>query len=139
MKERRTAQRLSCAVIALAFAFAQRSSAAPAVASADESALPKSAVFAFPNPARYSTTIRFEAADDVLDVKVRIFTVSGRPVREFRGHEITRPKPGLRHAKWNLKNAAGSDVAPGVYLFFVEVRDAAGRTHRVIKKLAVIR
>ena len=43
------------------------------------------------------------------------------------------PKPGLYHAKWDLRNMRGEDIASGVYLFMVKVKiGALGRCELIL-------
>ncbi|MEK7426454.1 MAG: carboxypeptidase-like regulatory domain-containing protein, partial [Actinomycetota bacterium] len=51
--------------------------------------LPEASVFAFPNPARTSTTIRFVTVLAPLEAQVLIFDIGGHIVREFPGSQIT--------------------------------------------------
>jgi hypothetical protein len=102
--------------------------------------LPEGAVFAFPNPARSATTVRFTSGLSPLEAQVAIFDIAGNLVREIAGTEMASPSPGLYHADWDLRNGRGEDVASGVYLFMVKVRGGAGgQQAKVIKKLAVVR
>ncbi len=101
--------------------------------------LPEADVFAFPNPARSQTTIRFTTTLPGLEAQVRIFDLSGTLVRELTGSEMTSPKPSLYHAKWDLKNMHGESAASGIYLFIVKVKGSNGQSGKVIKKLAVVK
>jgi hypothetical protein len=101
--------------------------------------LPVESVFAFPNPARSGTTIRFITGLFPFEGNVRIFDIAGQLVREIPGGELSSPSPGLYHAVWDLKNNNGQDVASGVYLFIVKVKGANGQTAKVVKKVAVVR
>ncbi len=108
-------------------------------ASAVSDPLPADQVFAFPNPARSQTTIRFMSELPGSEVRVRVFDVSGGLVKEWAGPALTSPKPGLTHAAWDLTNDLGQRVASGVYLFEVKVSGPDGVVSKVIKKLAVVR
>lgn len=103
--------------------------------------LPDATVFAFPNPARHSTTIRFETALQPLEAQISIFDLKGALVREVPGSQITATAtPGLYHYVWDLTNAQGRGVASGVYLFMVKVKGGSeNQLVKVIKKLAVVR
>jgi hypothetical protein len=103
--------------------------------------LPDASVFAFPNPARHSTTIRFETALQPLEAQIAIFDLKGSLVREVPGNRITATAtPGLYHYVWDLTNARGEPVASGVYLFMVKVKGGSeNQLVKVIKKLAVVR
>lgn len=103
--------------------------------------LPDATVFAFPNPARHSTTIRFETALQPLEAQIAIFDLKGSLVREVPGSQITATAtPGLYHYVWDLTNAQGRGVASGVYLFMVKVKGGSeNQLVKVVKKLAVVR
>lgn len=103
--------------------------------------LPDATVFAFPNPARHSTTIRFETALQPLEAQIAIFDLKGALVREVPGSLITATAtPGLYHYVWDLTNSRGTPVASGVYLFMVKVKGGSeNQLVKVIKKLAVVR
>ncbi|MBI5594896.1 MAG: hypothetical protein HY928_02280 [Elusimicrobia bacterium] len=101
--------------------------------------LPEAQVFAFPNPARERTTVRFVSGLPGLEAQVSIFDIAGVLVREIPGSSMV-PKPGgLYHAAWDLANDRGEAVASGVYLVMVKVRGSNGQSGKVIKKLAVVR
>ena len=129
-------KRFAGVLLALALATGPACAWAPAQ---DPGALPRDGVFAFPNPARVSTTIRFETSSNLLDARIRIFDVTGRMVKEISRSDIKSPKPGLCHATWDLRNMSGAAVASGVYIFVVGVSGSDGRSHRVVKKLAVVK
>jgi hypothetical protein len=108
--------------------------------------LPSASVFAFPNPARTSTTIRFTSALQPLQADITIFDIGGNLVREIPGDQVqtlldpATGNPDLYHADWDLRNSRGEDVASGVYLFMVKVKGGTGnQLVKVIKKVAVVR
>ncbi len=102
--------------------------------------LPTASVFAFPNPARTSTTIRFETALAPLEAGIYIFDLVGNLVKEFSDSQISRMGGGLQHVVWNLNNSSGQSVAPGVYNVMVKIRGGTeNQSATVIKKLAVVR
>jgi len=101
--------------------------------------LPEAEAFAFPNPAKNSTTVRFRSPLAPLEAQVLVFDIAGDLVREIQGHEIRSPSPGIYHAVWDLANMRGEGVASGVYLFMVKVKGSNGQSAKVIKKLAVVK
>ena len=102
--------------------------------------LPEASVFAFPNPAERSATIRFESSLWPLEAQVQIFDIAGVLVREIPGSSVSSPSPGRYHAVWDLTNSRGDPVAPGVYLFQVKIRGGPDQqSASIIKKLAVLR
>ena len=102
--------------------------------------LPEEAVFAFPNPARTATTIRFMTDLAPLEADINIFDLAGNLVREFPGSAIVA-MPGSRyHVVWDLNNSRGQAVASGVYLVMVKIKGGSdSQTAKVIKKVAVVR
>jgi hypothetical protein len=90
------------------------------------------AVKVYPNPWKKSvhaqTPVRFEGLP--LDAKVQIFTVSG--------HRVTVLDSVAGTALWQgVRNDQGDQVASGIYLYVITLRDGSGDKHR--GKLAVIR
>lgn len=108
------------------------------------SPLPNDQVFAFPNPARRSTTFRFQSALLPLEAQIRIFDVAGHFVKELTtaAGQIQAAfgfGPGVYHADWDLTNNRGEGVASGVYLFSVKVNGGNSQSALVTKKLAVVK
>lgn len=106
--------------------------------------LPAASVFAFPNPARAATTIRFATALSPLEADILIFDVAGNLVREIPGSEIQPVNdpafPDVYHATWDLTNGRGRPVASGVYLVLVKVKGGSqSQIAKAIKKVAVVR
>lgn len=101
--------------------------------------LPEAQAFAFPNPARDHTTMRFVSGLPGLEAQVSIFDIAGVLVKEIPGSAMTAKPGGLYHANWDLTNDNGESVASGVYLFMVKVRGSNGQIGKVIKKLAIVR
>jgi len=108
--------------------------------------LPENAVFAFPNPARRSTTLRFLTTLLPVEAHIRIFDVAGSLVKELSiadGSIVAAPigsGASVYHATWDLTNTRGASVASGVYLFAVKVKGgSANQTAMVIKKVAVVK
>jgi hypothetical protein len=101
--------------------------------------LPDDKVYCYPNPAGASTVIRFESSVQPLEAQATVFDVTGALVRELPGAQSVRIGAEVSWT-WDLANARGESVAPGVYLVQVKVHDpGTGRKAAVIKKLAVIR
>ena len=103
----------------------------------------------FPNPTPGATRIAFEhnqPAGTAASAEVRVFTLSGRLVRVIGGDEVL--PGGLLSARrvtvpWDGRDADGSLLAPGVYLYRVRVTatrdDGAAQTAEAIQRLAVVR
>lgn len=103
----------------------------------------------FPNPTTGPTRIAFEhnqPAGTAATADVRVFTLAGRLVRAFDTEEVL---PGGTLAsrrvtvRWDGRDADGSLLAPGVYLYRVRVTatrdDGTVQTAEVIERLAVVR
>lgn len=108
------------------------------------SPLPNEQVFAFPNPARRSTTIRFQTSLLPWDADIRIFDLKGQLVKALSksaGEIADAPGSGfgVAHAVWDLTNMRGEPVASGVYFFSVKIRGGNDQSALVTKKLAVVR
>lgn len=110
-------------------------------------------IYPYPNPMHNFTTFMFRlrGADAGLvdDLRIRIYTISGRPVREFD----LLDDPGLLEAgglrigwnrlNWDGRDADGDLLATGIYLYKVFFR-AEGREISInndsgIEKIAIIR
>ncbi|MBU8934539.1 MAG: fibronectin type III domain-containing protein [candidate division Zixibacteria bacterium] len=74
-------------------------------------------VFAAPNPVHLSNQVTFHLPDEPYDLMIQ--TVSGETVIIKEGVSI--------EWEWNLNNAAGNQVAVGVYLWYLTGTDARGK------------
>jgi flagellar hook assembly protein FlgD len=70
-----------------------------------------------PNPVRFSTHIRFRAAERGR-AKLRIFDVAGRLVRTLVDGEIV---PGTYNLLWDRRTDAGAKAGAGVYFYRLEM------------------
>jgi len=92
-------------------------------------------VVVYPSPARGKTTIGFELSSNVTNVIVKIYTLSGKVVKELT-LSIT---PGVyNEVTWNCVNDNGEKVASGLYILKVEAT-TADKTFFVTEKFAVIK
>ena len=102
--------------------------------------LPEASVFAFPNPARTVTTIRFVTVLAPLEADILIFDIAGNVVREIPGSQINAAAAPIYRVDWDLNNSRGQAVASGVYSVMVKIRGGSeNQTAKVIKKVAVVR
>lgn len=98
----------------------------------------------YPNPARAGgTTFAFTLETDwleVREVKLRIYTPSGRLVRAFTSNRDLIRKVDYSEVPWDLRDREGYPVANGVYFYRVEVI-GSGRNERIseLGKVAVLR
>ncbi len=118
-----------------------------------QSAFEIESLYPYPNPMHTATTFAFRLRGDEAmqadDFRIRIFTLSGRLIKEF--DLIEDPGlleiPGLRigwnKLPWDGRDADGDRVAPGVYLYKVFL-SAAGESLDVnnsssVEKIVVLR
>ncbi|MDZ4805848.1 MAG: C25 family cysteine peptidase [Candidatus Eisenbacteria bacterium] len=79
-------------------------------------------LLALPNPFQESTEITFLLAGASPSVRVLVYSVSGRKVREWN----VVGQVGENRLAWDGRDATGDAVANGVYLIKVAARPAAG-------------
>mgnify|MGYP000023305598 FL=1 len=96
-------------------------------------------VLNYPNPFTNSTEFMFEHsfACNELEVQIQIFTVSGRQVKTL--NEIV-PTQGFRVNQlfWDGKDNYGDQLAKGVYIYRVKVKDTSGQTAEKTEKLVIL-
>jgi hypothetical protein len=95
----------------------------------------------YPNPMQQQTTFYFELTEDADRMTVDIFTVAGRKIRTFSGHDLmasTYPNDRFR-VSWDGRDVEGDRVATGVYIYKVSAVPAAGgETVESFGKIVVI-
>ncbi len=84
----------------------------------------------YPNPFNPETTIRFDLVKSAL-VRLRIFNVLGQEVRQLTDQ---RYNAGSHSLVWNGRDAAGRDLASGVYIYQLQAGDVV-----INKKLILMR
>ncbi len=96
----------------------------------------------YPNPFHppaENTTLAYVLADDAT-VTLRIFTLSGEPVRQ---ETFTRGGPGGQAGTnewlWDGRNGSGSIVASGGYIVLLEAKGTGETLHVMRRKIAVVR
>ncbi len=100
---------------------------ATATASPDASALDADLRQNYPNPFRYGTEIGFRL-DDPGPVTIRVYSMLGQVVTTLvRGKHMT---PGVHSIRWNGRNKVGALLAPGTYVYSLELE--GGRVSRVM-------
>ena len=83
----------------------------------------------FPNPAKAAATFRVELSScNVGEARFAVYDLSGRKVRAF----AAPVKGGSAEAVWNLADASGARVPPGVYIWRVEVGPASAAKKCVV-------
>lgn len=96
----------------------------------------------YPNPMNNSTRFIFEhnQPGNVLDIDIRIFTLSGRPVVRLQESQIT--SNSYADIEWNGRDRDYDRLANGTYIYVLRVRadTPQGReTKEKIEKLVIIR
>jgi hypothetical protein len=86
-------------------------------------------VYPYPNPMHTKTTFAFQVKGGtnamLRDFRLRIYTLSGRLVRELDERHLKRPlSVGWNMLPWNGRDQDGDRVATGVYLYRVRVEGA---------------
>ncbi len=95
-------------------------------------------VMNFPNPFAETTAFTFWVSQSC-DVKISIFTVTGRLIRTL-GH--LKAETGFNHFTWDGRDEEGDALANGIYLYRIDARCGTGsQTIRTscIEKCAIIR
>jgi len=101
-------------------------------------------VYPYPNPMSTHTTFAFRVEggrDEMLrDFELRIYTLSGRLVRELTRTDLEQPlSVGWNTVRWNGRDADGDRVATGVYLYRVRVEGTDQTFRGDVEKVTVIR
>lgn len=96
-------------------------------------------VLNYPNPFTTRTEFMFEHNQpcDFLDVKIEVFTVSGKLVKTLR--EVVQTDGFRADAiAWDGKDEFGDKIGRGVYVYRLHVRTPDGRTAEQLEKLVVL-
>lgn len=92
----------------------------------------------YPNPFTADTRFTFQyqssTSNGVGDVKIKIYTVTGRLIQELEAIAT----PGFNQIYWDGRDRNGDVLANGVYLYKIIIDDG-GRTVEKIEKLAIVR
>jgi|GEM_PF-938630 len=101
-------------------------------------------VYPYPNPMNTHTTFAFRVEGGqnkaLGDFALRIYTLSGRLVRELDEADLDAPlRVGWNTMRWNGRDADGDRVATGVYLYRVRIEGADNTFRGDIEKISVIR
>lgn len=95
-------------------------------------------VLNYPNPFSSNTTFTFQRNTSTpVDVKIKVYTIAGRMIREIEGMSITDK---FVRIDWDGRDNDGNLLANGVYLYKLIVKSAGDENKQeVLGKLAVIR
>ena len=100
-------------------------------------------VFNYPNPTTGPTRFVFEhnqVPGTMVKVRVRVYTLAGRPIRTLEAEEILPAGPV--QIVWDGLDNDYARLSPGVYLYKVRAETAGAETTHVaeiVEKLAVVR
>jgi len=96
-------------------------------------------VFNYPNPFYRETEFTFVVAGPRApeEVLIRIFTLSGRKIRELSLHPGVA-QIGFNRVVWDGRDNDGDDIANGTYLYQVQVK-GGGKTETAVQKLVKLR
>lgn len=107
---------------------------------AENSVLALEHVLNYPNPFTTHTEFMFEhnQACTVLDVRLQIFTVSGKLVKTF---EQELKQEGFRSEPivWDGTDDFGDRIGRGVYVYKLEIRNEDGQKAEQFEKLVILR
>jgi hypothetical protein len=95
-------------------------------------------VYNYPNPFSENTTFTFQRNQTSdAEVRIKIYTVSGRLIREIDNYHTTDK---FVRVYWDGRDQDGNRIANGTYLYKIIVKNTDGDyTKSVLGKLAVIR
>jgi flagellar hook assembly protein FlgD len=96
-------------------------------------------VYNYPNPTSGYTRFIFDhnQAGSSLDVLIRVFTLSGKPVAQLRDRNLS-VSGGTATLEWDGMDADGNRLASGTYLYHVRVSTDTD-TRETVEKLVIIR
>ncbi|MCJ7646785.1 T9SS type A sorting domain-containing protein, partial [bacterium] len=103
--------------------------------------MPEETVFNYPNPAKDgSTTIRYYCGYADPEAEIKIYNISGELVKKVEDNEVDRAAAPIYTFLWDCKNNSGKEIASGIYIYAVEVKEKGGNGNKkVVKRMAVIR
>ncbi len=96
----------------------------------------------YPNPFIDNTLFAYVLTIPVQDIRLKIYTASGRLIREIDPRELSGdPNPlsaDYHEIYWDCRDKDGNDIANGVY-FYRLTATAEGKTKKVTGKMAKIK
>ncbi|MFN0030568.1 MAG: type IX secretion system sortase PorU [Flavobacteriales bacterium] len=107
---------------------------------AENSAIALDHVLNYPNPFTTSTRFMFEhnQACTTLDVRIQIFTVSGKLVKTLN-HFVHQNGYRVDGITWDGRDDFGDQIAKGVYVYKVEVKNENGEQAEQYEKLVILK
>ncbi len=97
-------------------------------------------VFNYPNPFAHETSFTFTLTGAVPpeELTIRIFTVTGRKIREI-SVDRSQLQVGFNRVHWDGRDGDGDEIANGYYFYQIASRGVEGRTETTIEKLVKVR
>ncbi len=97
-------------------------------------------VLNYPNPFSDNTAFWFEhnRVGDVLDVRVQIFTISGRLVKTI-STQIPAAQTRVSDINWNGLDDFGNKLGRGAYVYQLSVKTSNGQQAHKIEKLVILK
>ncbi len=99
-------------------------------------------VFNYPNPFTTNTSFIFEhnRPGEFLDVRVQIFTVSGKLVKTILANVISEGyRVNPNEITWNGLDDFGDAIGRGVYIYKIKVQTESGYSAQEFEKLVILR
>jgi len=99
-------------------------------------------VLNYPNPFTTNTSFIFEhnRPDDILDITIQIYTVSGKIVKTIREQiQSSGFRIPTNEITWNGQDDYGDYIARGVYLYKVNVQGSNGYNAYKFEKLVILK
>ncbi|MFH1198339.1 MAG: type IX secretion system sortase PorU [bacterium] len=95
-------------------------------------------VYNYPNPFSDFTVFTFQHnLTSAIDVKIKIYTVAGRLIKEIEQQNVSDKFVKIF---WDGRDADGSAIANGTYLYKIQINSDDGQTNQgVLGKLCIIR
>ena len=97
-------------------------------------------VYNYPNPFTTHTSFMFEHNQSCnnLEVQIQVYTISGKLIKTI---QQTVPTQGFRSEgiSWDGKDEFGDQLAKGVYVYRLKVKNADGQTAEKTEKLVILR
>ncbi len=93
----------------------------------------------YPNPAKEGkTTIFYELTKEAEAMEIKIYTISGRLIKEFKTDDQGFPVSikGKHKITWNLRDFYGNRVSNGVYFLLLKGK-RKGKERKITAKIAV--
>ncbi|MFA5928373.1 MAG: carboxypeptidase regulatory-like domain-containing protein, partial [Candidatus Margulisiibacteriota bacterium] len=94
----------------------------------------------YPNPFAAAGTTFYYVLSNQADVVIEVYTIRGEKIRTLRAAAGSEGgKRGVNRIAWSGQNDFAEDLANGVYLYIVKVKDASGSESVKKGKCAVLR